>query len=296
MSLAPLSYVGPYRLLNLVASGHACQIWQAADDATQRIVCIKAMQDKFCKDREQTGYLRQEYIVGQTVRHQRIIEVYRFDVDRGRAYLSMEWFPAPNLKNVIRQGAEKIAHLMPKIIEQSAEALAHFHQKGWVHRDIKPENFLVSQQGEVKMIDFALAVKARRGIARWFATKAKIQGTRSYMAPEQIRGEAVDQRADIYSYGCTVYHLVAGRPPFTATSSNELLRKHLKALPPSLESVNDNVTQEFAQLVLWTLGKTPRERPQSLDEFLREFRAMRMFRVTPRPPAEPASGLPRNPE
>lgn len=290
MPLAPLSYVGPYRLMNLVALGHACQIWQAADEARQRVVCIKVLQDNFCKDREQIGYLRREFQIGQKVAHPRIIEVFGCETDRGTPYVALEWFAAPNMKNAVRQGTDKLAHLMPKIVEQSAEGLAHFNQQGWVHRDIKPENFLVALNGDVKLIDFALAERNRRGIARWFASKSKVQGTRSYMAPEQIRGESVDQRADVYSFGCTVYHLVVGRPPFTGTNSNELLRKHLKTAPPSLETVDTNITADFAKLVRWTMGKTPQERPQSLDDFLAEFRSIRMFRVTPRPPAATAEG------
>jgi serine/threonine protein kinase len=168
---------------------------------------------------------------------------------------------------------------MSKIIAQAAEALAHFNQTGWVHRDIKPDNFLVTDDGEVKLIDFALAKRCRRGLMKLLTPRTKIQqGTKSYMSPEQIRGEALDERSDVYSFACTIFELVAGKPPFTGTSVNDLLTKHLKAAPPSLEAANPNVTPAFAQLVRRSMAKNLTARPQTMDDFLREFRTMRLFR------------------
>jgi eukaryotic-like serine/threonine-protein kinase len=207
--------------------------------------------------------------------------VYRFDWDRGQPYVAMEWFSAPNMKQRILQGVERIAPLAQQIIDQAAEALGYFNRMGWVHRDIKPDNFLVGDQGEVKLIDFALAKRQRRGLAKWFMPRAKIQGTKSYISPEQIRGEAVDQRADLYSFACTVHELVCGKPPFTGVNVNDLLNKHLKTSPPSMEAVNPNVTSEFAQLVRRSLAKQPTERPESVDDFLLEFRRIRLFRTAP---------------
>ncbi|MCE5301596.1 MAG: serine/threonine protein kinase [Planctomycetaceae bacterium] len=272
-------YLGPYRLLNVVHTGHATQIWQAYDDANHRIVGVKTLLESDTR-REQVGLLRQEYVVGSKIHHPRIIEMYAYDWDRGQPYLAMEWFSSPNMKQRIQQGLEKLAPLTPKIIEQAAESLCYFHQVGFVHRDVKPDNFLVADDGEVKLIDFALAKRIRRGVARWLTLRTKIQqGTKSYMSPEQIRGLTLDPRADLYSFACSIFELVAGRPPFTGTSMIDLLNKHLRAAPPSLESQNPNVTSEFAQLVRRCMAKDRAKRPKSVDDFLREFRMIRVFRV-----------------
>ena len=272
-------YLGPYRLLNVVHTGHASQIWQAYDDALQRLVGVKTLRSVEENNREEVRLLRQEYTVGQDIKDPRIVEMYAFGWDRGQPYLAMEWFSAPNMKQRMQLGLDKIAPLIPKIIEQAAEALASFNRRGWVHRDIKPDNFLVTEEGEVKLIDFALAKRRRGGLAKLLIPRTKIQqGTPTYMSPEQIRGLPLDERSDLYSFGCTIYELVSGKPPFTGTSVNDLLTKHLKTAPPSLEAANPNVQPAFAQLIRRVMSKKQASRPQTVDDFLREFRMIRVFR------------------
>ena len=275
-------YIGPYRLLNVVHTGHASVIWQAYDDANQRIVGVKTLLESDAKDREQLHYLRWEYAVGQKLHHPHIIEIYPSPRDTAQTYFAMEWFSSPNLKQRFNQSAEKLAPLIPKIIDQACQALCYFHAADWVHRDIKPDNFLVTDDGEVKLIDFALAKRQAHGLTKWLTPKARlVQGTRSYISPEQIRGLALDGRADLYSLGCTIHEILGGKPPFTGTSANDLLTKHLRSPPPSLEAFNSNVTPEFAQLIRRCLAKKRDARPKSVDDFLREFRMMRVFKVNP---------------
>ena len=262
----------------------ARQLWQAYDDGRQRMIAIKAILPKAAKDSEQVGYLRQEFKVGQEIKHPRIIEVYNFDIDRGTPFLAMEWFPAPNLKKRIRtkEDREKLFPFLPTIVEQAAEGLGWMHGKGWVHRDIKPENFLVNDTGQVKLIDFGLAQRPSGWLAKLLPMKPKIQGTPSYMSPEQIRCGALDQRADVYSFGCVLYELVAGVPPYTGSTQEELFGKHLKSAVPSLEAADSNVTADFANLVRRCLSKDAAGRPASVQEVLEAFRKMRMYRVFPR--------------
>ena len=210
-------YLGPYRLLNVVHTGHASLIWQAYDDAKQRMVGVKTLRVASDMDREQVKFLRQEYAVGRMIKHPRIIEMYSFDWDRGQPYLAMEWFSAPNMKQRMQQGMDKIAPLIPQIIDHAAEALCHFNRMGWIHRDIKPDNFLVADDAEVKLIDFALAMRRRRWLAKWLCPAAKFKELK-VTSPEQIRGQVLDQRADLYSFACAIHELVSGKPPFTGAN------------------------------------------------------------------------------
>lgn len=280
MAQSAPGYLGPYHLLNVVHTGHASLIWQAYDDANKRLVGVKTLRNAAEDDREQLQLLRREYTVGKEVKSPRLVEMYAFDWHHGQPYLAMEWFSAPNMKQRLLQGWDSLAPRIPKIIENALEALSVFHSHRWVHRDIKPDNFLVTDEGEVKLIDFALARRSRRGIAKWFTPRSKLQqGTKSYMSPEQIRGLPLDERADLYSFACTVHELISGKPPFTGVNVNDLLTKHLRSSPPPLEGLQPNLTPAFAQWVRRGMAKDANARPKSVDDFLREFRMIRVFRT-----------------
>ena len=141
------------------------------------------------------------------------------------------------------------------------------------------------ENDSLKLIDFAIAVRSQGFWTRLLGKSNKVQGTRSYMSPEQIRGQAVDQRADLYSLGCTLFELIAGRPPFTGGSSNELLHKHLNAMPPSIDSINNHVTPDFARLLRQTMAKKPAERPKTTADFLTSLKMIRIYKRNPVPPS-----------
>jgi len=286
VSWASFKHLGPYRLLNVVNVGQTSLVWRACDEDRKQFFAIKTLQDEFLADREQVRFLRWEYTVGHSLDHPRIIRFYDQGTVRRLPYVVMEWFDGINMKQLCRQGLERFGHLAPKILIQATEAVSGMNEAGWVHRDIKPENFLVSKTGDVKLIDFALARRIPKGLARFFSPKTKIQGTRSYMSPEQIRGRHVDSRADLYSLACSLFELLVGRPPFTGASAHDLLIKHLKAAPPNVEAYNRNVTPEFSQLLRQALAKKPANRPASTQEFLKELRGIRVFRREMPPPED----------
>ncbi|MBI1901677.1 MAG: serine/threonine protein kinase [Planctomycetia bacterium] len=276
-------YVGPFRLVNIISTGQTSQIWEAIHDGERRRVAVKLIiPDKL--DNVQIALLRREFSVGKQLNHPNVIKVLELFEGRREPCLVMELFAHPNLKQLIGKGHERLAPLAQKIILNAAQGLAHMHDKGWVHRDVKPDNFLISPEGDVKLIDFALAQKRKTGLAGFFGRSSSIQGTASYMSPEQIRRKAPDSPSDVYSFGCTIYELVTGKLPFTGTSTNELLTKHLRGSAPKLEFFNRNLTPEFSQLVLRMLSKEPSERPE-LEHLQRELAAAPVFKTAPKVPA-----------
>lgn len=281
----PRDFLGSYRLVRLIRVGHTTQVWEAAKtDDTKRYV-LKVLLPDLRKDKEEVGQLKQEFEVGKNLKHPNVIRIYEFNTDGEVPYLVMEHFEHPNLKLMLRAGPQPIAYMANPIIEQGAEALFYLHSEGWIHRDVKPDNFLVADDGTVKLIDFAISHKQKTGLAALFNRWNKVQGTRSYMSPEQIRGHNLDPRADVYSYGCCLFELLGGKPPFTGDSANDLLNKHLYSSIPSVQGLNDNVTPEFAALIRKMMAKKREERPATMWEFLKAFRAMRVLKQIPKPPA-----------
>ncbi len=274
-------YVGSYRLLNLIRAGKTCEVWEVINESSGQRLAIKLLRGEAARNREDVAFLKHESQVGKGLDHPCVIKVYNAGSERDCAYLAMELFPALNLKQLINQGIENLAPVASDIIQKAAQGLGYFHSQGWIHRDIKPDNFLAKPGGGVKLIDFALATRKKGALARLFGGKSKVQGTRSYMSPEQIRGQPVDERSDIYSFVCMVHELLGGKPPYTGTSTNDLLNKHLRAAVPPLQASNNNVSDSFAQLVRRTLSKKPEERPASLDDFLSEMHTMQLFKVRP---------------
>ncbi len=276
MSSASHGFAGPYRLLNIINTGRTSQVWQAYDDAIRKYVAVKMLQTEFARDREQVNFLKWEYTVAGKIQHERICQVYKFGRERGIPFLALEWFAAPNMKFRIRQ-LGGMRPLLPKMAIEATEGVAEFCRHGWVHRDIKPDNFLVGDDGEVKLIDFGLAYRTKKGLARLFGGKTKVQGTRSYMSPEQIRGKPLDQRADLYSLGCTIFELFSGKPPFTGLDANDLLMQHIKTPPPWLRTRNSDATQDLSELLQVAMAKNPDRRHSSIEEFLTQLRSIRML-------------------
>jgi serine/threonine protein kinase len=275
------NYIGSYRLLKLVRAGATCQIWEAISELDNRRCALKTLQEEYRSNKDEVALLKHEYTVGHELHHPCVIEIYDFDVVRNIPYLALEYFESNNLKQWIRLVTEEreLRKQLPLIIRQAAEGLTYLHQHGWIHRDVKPDNFLVNDAAQVKLIDFAIAERVKKGFARFLPGRGKIQGTRSYMSPEQIRGDNLDIRSDVYSFGCMLFELFCGRPPFTGGSPDELLQKHLKAAIPPVLASNDNVTPEFAALITRMMSKNREERPASLQEFLDALATTRIYRM-----------------
>lgn len=274
-------YLGPYRLLSVANIGQTSRLWQAYHDAERQFFGIKTLQDKFTRDSVQVALLKKEYEVAGSLSHQYIIDIKEYGVDRKVPYLAMEWCAAPNLKMILNRSYDQMAIHLQAILAHMVEAMAYFHSKGWVHRDIKPDNFIFSEETGVKLIDFALATRKKNALSKLFAFKSKkVDGTISYMSPEQIQAKPVDEKADIYSFGCTLFELFAGRPPYAGQSVNELFQKHISANIPPITGRNNNITPEMANLVMMCLAKDPKDRPTSAD-LLPLMQAVRVFKKTP---------------
>ena len=277
-------FLGPYRLARLIRVGSTAEVWEAIEENTQERFALKVLKHSLASDKAEAALLKHEFNVAKDLHSPRVVKVVEYREDGGRPFLVLELFSELNMKQALRRGPDSLAFMLDKIVEQAAEGLYYMHTKNWIHLDIKPDNFLVSRDGDVKLIDFTIAQKKKKGLGKLFHSAKVAKGTRSYMAPEQIRRKVCDERTDIYAFGCVVYELCTGKPPYTGDTPNDLLSKHLSASIPSPIVHNDNVTREFADVVKGMMSKSPDSRPPSMWEFLKTFRSIEIFKKRPRRP------------
>jgi serine/threonine-protein kinase len=271
--------IGGYRLLKHMVTGQTSQVWEVVEGASHRHFAMKMLLPEKAGDPVHRRFISHEAAVGKQLAHPNIIRIITSLTTGPNPYIVMEFFPAGNLKlRIMRKEKDFIREKAHEILKQAATALAFMNAKGWVHRDVKPDNLLVNSAGEVRLIDFALAQQIQKGMATWFRRKSKAQGTRSYMSPEQIRGELLDGRADIYSFGASAYELVTGRPPFRGQSSQDLLHKHIAEKPTTPLYYNADLTDEFCSLVLRMLQKKKQERPRDFHDVLMQLRGIKVFK------------------
>jgi serine/threonine protein kinase len=284
-STASEDRIGGYRVVRVIHPGATSMVMEVVQDATAKRFALKQLLASRAEDRDERRAFEHEAKIGSDLRHPNLVRVFEYVKDPTQPYFTMDYFPGYHLKLPI---ARPSVYPLPKtqlhrILEQAGSALAYMHDKGWIHRDVKPENILVNKSGEVRVIDYALALRPITGLRKLFGGKIPRQGTPSYISPEQIRCESPSPAADIYSFGITCYELACGRPPFRANSLQELLNKHLQERPLPMPMHNKLVTQEFSDLVLKMLMKRPADRYASLHEFLTRFRKVRIFQDDPVP-------------
>jgi len=281
----PPEGAGLYHVEAVVWTGETAEICRARGPNGERVAIKRIRSDR--QSRANMRSLAHEARMALGLTHPNIIEVFHFVTDPPYPMMIMEFFPSRNLKVRVlsRRGDALVTYHTPELLAQMAAALRHVHDNGIIHMDLKPENFLLSDDGRVKLTDFALARRQASRLRRLLAGPRKIAGTRPYIAPETLRKRTPDFRTDIYSFGATVYEMLTRRPPFISSDRDELLSMHLRDPPPWPWTYNKNLTREINDLVLAMLAKDPGRRPQSMADIVTRLRRIRIYE---RPPVEPS--------
>ncbi|HEY4761901.1 MAG TPA: serine/threonine-protein kinase [Thermoguttaceae bacterium] len=268
--------LGDFRLLRRLGQGAMAEIYLAEQLSLKRRVAVKVLKAELANDPTYLQRFTNEAQAAASLVHAHIVQIYEVGhVDRCH-YIAQEYVHGQNLRDwLVRHGPPDLAHTL-SIMRQVAAALAKAAEAGVVHRDIKPENILITTTGEVKVADFGLARITREGAAIGLTQVGITMGTPLYMSPEQVEGKKLDHRSDIYSFGVTCYHMLAGSPPFSGDTALSVAVQHLKTQPKPLETLRPDLPPTLCRLIHTMLVKEPERRCQSAREILRELRRLQM--------------------
>jgi eukaryotic-like serine/threonine-protein kinase len=261
-ALAP-NYVVERRL----GRGGMATVYLARELRHRRSVALKVLRESVGAELGAERFLR-EIDTAARLQHPHILPVFDSGSTAGRLWFTMPYVEGETLRQRLeRQPALTIPEAL-RIAREAGQALAYAHQQGVVHRDVKPENILLTGDGSTLVADFGIARTTEAGAER-LTTGGMVVGTPSYMSPEQASGEAeVDGRSDIYSLGCVLYEMLAGRPPFTGSTPHAIVARHLTEAPPPLSSGGRRVPAAIERVVRRAMAKTPGGRYASANELV----------------------------
>jgi WD40 repeat protein len=259
--LQPGDVVAGYRVEALAGIGGMGVVYRAVDLDLGRTVALKVIGGDRANDPRARELFVRESLTAAALEHPNVIPIYRAGEDAGRLYIAMRFVEGASLQELVDEGPLP-AGRAARIVARVADALDAAHAKGLVHRDVKPANILVADpDGEehVYLTDFGIATSASREAGRW-------AGTLSYLAPEQIRGEPLDGRADVYALGCVLFHALTGRPPFAVSDEVAAFDAHVNTPPPRVADVADDVPPGLEDVIARALAKRPEDRFQTAGE------------------------------
>ncbi len=263
-----------YELLEEIGWGGFGRVYRARDLGLEREVAMKVLHPSLTADFGVIERFRREAQLAARLRHPNIVSIYDIRERAGLQWYTMELVPGSNLAQLVRERGPLTIEQSSRLLDEALSALEHAHAHGLVHRDLKPENTLIEPDGRLRITDFGLAL-ALRGDRFGGATSRS--GTPQFAAPEQLLGEKVDQRADLYSLGAVAYFGLLGRPPFEgATPEAILARQTTDQLPPLHESRPD-VSRDLETVLRRAVTSDPAGRYQSAREFREALRKARGF-------------------
>jgi eukaryotic-like serine/threonine-protein kinase len=268
--------LGDFQLLRCLGRGAMAEVYLAEQCSLRRRVAMKILRAELAGDPTYLQRFENEARAAASLVHANIVQVYEVGHVDHWHYMAQEYVQGQNLQDwLARNGPPDVPHAL-SIMRQVASALSKAAEVGVVHRDIKPENIMLTTGGEVKVADFGLARLTRDNETNQLTQVGITLGTPLYMSPEQVEGKTLDPRSDIYSFGVTCYHMLAGVPPFSGETALAVAVQHLKTQPQPLESLRPDLPPALCRLVHSMLVKSPDRRLASAREIVREVRRVQL--------------------
>ena len=280
--------LGPYKILEQLGAGGMGEVYLAEDTRLGRKVAIKVLPAEFAADPERLARFEQEARAAAALNHPHIAVVH--DVGSEAAedgatthFIVQEYLEGQSLRERLDKGALPLDKALD-LATEVGEALIAAHNAGIIHRDLKPDNIFVTEERHAKVLDFGLAklteVVAPSGSQASMSptmlgtVAGQVMGTAGYMAPEQIKGEEVDHRADLFAFGCVLYQMVSGREPFTGKSVHDTLHRIGHEEPRGLAEINASLPAEMERIIRKSLAKQPEHRYQDADDLVVDLAAL----------------------
>ncbi len=270
MALTPGTRLGPYEIQSPLGAGGMGEVYRAKDTRLGREVALKILPGSFAAEPDRLRRFEQEARAVAALNHPNILAIHDIGQHDGSPFLVSELLEGESLRVELDRGTQPQRKTLEQGV-QIAQGLAAAHEKGIVHRDLKPENIFVTKDGRIKILDFGLAKltqKAGAEVDEMTLTSANtavgvVMGTASYMAPEQVRGEAADPRTDIFAFGAVLYEMLGGTRAFRRDTTAETMTAVLKDDPPELSDPSRQASPALERIVRRCLEKSPEQRFQS---------------------------------
>ena len=281
MSLTPGTRLGTYQITAPLGAGGMGEVYRARDTRLGREVAIKVLPAAVSASPDRLARFEREARTVAGLSHPNIVTLFSVEEEEGTRFLTMELVEGRSLDQVVTTGGLPLARVLDLAIPLAA-ALSAAHERSVVHRDLKPGNVMVTHDGWVKVLDFGLAKIASEESLELGATVGvsaapisgvgQVLGTVPYMAPEQIRGETVDARSDLFALGIILYELVTGRRPFAGATPADVSSAILRDAPPAVVSLRADLPRDLNRIVSRCLEKNPKDRFQTARDVMNELR------------------------
>ncbi len=267
---------GEYRLVKHIGAGGMANVFLAEQTTLKRAAAVKVLKPSLMKASGErvVARFRQEAMTAAALSHPNIVQVYTIGEEGEYHFIAQEFVKGNDLASILKsQGSPKLPAAL-HVMKQMAAALSAAGKAGVVHRDIKPDNVLVNKKGAVKIADFGLAQLQTRQEDASLTQEGTTLGTPLYMSPEQVRGEELDPRSDIYSFGITCYQMLCGHTPFTGTTATGIAIQHVTTMPPPLSGETTDLPDVVCRMIHCMLAKRRSHRYPTAGEILTDIKAL----------------------
>jgi eukaryotic-like serine/threonine-protein kinase len=314
MTIAAGTKLGRYEIRSKIGEGGMGEVYLAEDTRLHRKVALKILPPELAANKDRMRRFEQEAQAAAALNHPNIAHIYEIGEGEGVNFIAMEFIDGATLREKIHKEQTELRKLL-RFLQHAAEGLAKAHAAGIVHRDLKPDNIMLTRDGHAKILDFGLAKLIERPpmsgadssevatvVMPQHSSPGTVMGTVGYMSPEQAQGKTteIDQRSDIFSFGCMLFEAATGKKPFEAESVIKSLHMVVYEQPPPIADLNPSAPPELQRIVRRCLAKDPDERYQSIKEVAIELKELRRemagagIDTTVPPPVSSAAALSTN--